>query len=88
MTGFMTDPRGLEAAMTLQRWISPLLCCVLVLGVGRQASAQIVDFTEVPDWPNPARSAAGTPAAWNFGSLAPVPLSKARLASVPPAIPP
>ena len=39
--------------MTLQRWISPLLCCVLVLVVGRQASAQVVDYTEVRDWPKP-----------------------------------
>ena len=55
--------------MTLQRLIAPLLCCVLVLVVGRQASAQVVDYTEVPDWPNPATSAAGTPAAWNFGQV-------------------
>ena len=55
--------------MTLQRLIGPLLCCVLVLVVGRQASAQVVDYTEVPDWPNPATSAAGTPAAWNFGQV-------------------
>ena len=55
--------------MTRQRLIGPLLCCVLVLVVGRQASAQVVDYTEVPDWPNPATSAAGTPAAWNFGQV-------------------
>ena len=58
--------------MTLQRWIGPLLCCVLVLVVGRQASAQLVDYTEVPDWPNPATSAAGTPAEWNFGQVSAV----------------
>ena len=58
--------------MTLQRWISPLLCGVRVLIVGRQASAQVVDYTEVPDWPNPATSAAGTPAAWNFGQVSAV----------------
>ena len=56
--------------MTLQRWIGPVLCSVLVLVVARQASAQVVDYTEVPDWPNPATSAAGTPAAWNFGQVA------------------
>ncbi len=58
--------------MTLQRLIGPLLCCVLVLLVGRHVSAQVVDYTEVPDWPNPATSAAGTPAAWNFGQVAAV----------------
>ena len=58
--------------MTLQRWISLLLCCVLVLVVGGQASAQVVDYTEVPDWPDPATSAAGTPAAWNFGQVSAV----------------
>ncbi len=58
--------------MTLQRLIGPLLCCVLVLVVGRQTSAQVVDYTEVPDWPNPATSVAGTPAAWNFGQVSAV----------------
>ena len=55
-----------------RRWISLLLCFVLVLPVGRQASAQVVDYTEAPDWPNPATTAAGTPAAWNFGQVSAV----------------
>ena len=55
-----------------RRWISLLLCFVLVLLVGRQASAQVVDYTEAPDWPNPATTAAGTPAAWNFGQVSAV----------------
>ncbi|HAW90389.1 MAG TPA: hypothetical protein DCX61_06980 [Gemmatimonadetes bacterium] len=55
-----------------RRWISMLLCFVLVLPVGRQASAQVVDYTEAPDWPNPATTAAGTPAAWNFGQVSAV----------------
>ena len=54
------------------RWISLLLCFVFVLPVGRQASAQVVDYTEAPDWPNPATTAAGTPAAWNFGQVSAV----------------
>ncbi len=58
--------------MTFQRWISPPLCCALVLILVRQASGQVVDYTEVPDWPDPATSAAGTPAAWNFGQVAAV----------------
>ena len=58
--------------MTLQRLIGPLLCCVLVLLVGRYVSAQVIDYTEVPDWPNPATSTAGTPAAWNFGQVSAV----------------
>ena len=40
--------------MTLQRLSGALLCCVLVLALGRQAIAQVVGYTEVPGWPNPA----------------------------------
>jgi len=58
--------------MTHRRWIDPLPWCVLILFVGQQAKAQVVDYSEVPDWPNPATSAAGAPAAWNFGQLAAV----------------
>ncbi len=55
--------------MTPQRLTRPLLCCAILLAVGRQGSAQVIDYTEVPDWPDPATSVAGTPAAWNFGQI-------------------
>ena len=54
--------------MTVTR-LSVLLCCALALAVGRLASAQVAEYTEAPAWPDPATSAAGTPAAWNFGQV-------------------
>lgn len=70
MTPGVTESR--LGVIKSRRWISLLLCFVLVLPVGRQASAQVVDYTEAPDWPNPATTAAGTPAAWNFGQVSAV----------------
>ena len=70
MTPGVTESR--LGVIESRRWISLLLCFVLVLLVGRQASAQVVDYTEAPDWPNPATTAAGTPAAWNFGQVSAV----------------
>ena len=70
MTPGVTESR--LGVIESRRWISLLLCFVLVLSVGRQASAQVVDYTEAPDWPNPATTAAGTPAAWNFGQVSAV----------------
>ena len=70
MTPGVTESR--LGVIESRRWISLLLCFVLVLPVGRQASAQVVDYTEAPDWPNPATTAAGTPAAWNFGQVSAV----------------
>ena len=57
--------------MTSQRRTGLALCCIvtvalLALGV----HAQTVKHTEVEGWPDPAVSAAGTPAAWNFGQVA------------------
>ena len=45
--------------------------CVLVLVVvqGQPASGQVTEYTEAPAWPDPATSAAGTPAAWNLGQV-------------------
>ena len=56
--------------MTIQR-LSVLLCSILVLLVvqGQPASAQVAEYTEAPAWPDPAMSAAGTPAAWNLGQV-------------------
>ncbi len=70
MTPGVTESR--LGVIESRRWISLLLCFVLVLPVGRRASAQVVDYTEAPDWPNPATTAAGTPAAWNFGQVSAV----------------
>ena len=55
--------------MRATRMSGLLLRCVLVLAVGHPASAQVAEYTEVPAWPDPATSAAGTPAAWNFGQV-------------------
>ena len=54
--------------MSIQR-LSVLFCGVLVFVVahGPSASGQVAEYTEVTAWPSPATSAAGTPAAWNFG---------------------
>ena len=57
--------------MTSQRRTGLALCCIvtvalLALGV----HAQTAKHTEVEGWPDPAVSAAGTPAAWNFGQVA------------------
>lgn len=44
--------------------------CLLVLAVVAAARGQSLQFTEVEGWPDPPISAAGTPAAWNFGQVA------------------
>lgn len=49
-----------------------IVCSVLTIGAGQQGSAPSLGYTEVPDWPSPAKSAAGTPAPWNFGQVAAV----------------
>ena len=56
--------------MSIQR-LSVLFCGVLVFVVahGPSASGQVAEYTEVTAWPSPATSAAGTPAAWNFGQV-------------------
>ena len=54
--------------MTVTR-LDVLLCCVLVLAAGGHANAQVTEYVEVPAWPDPATSAAGTPAPWNFGQI-------------------
>ena len=55
--------------MTVQRLSGHLLACVLVLAVGHPMHGQVIEYTEVPDWPARATSAAGTPAAGNFGQV-------------------
>lgn len=54
--------------MTAQR-LSALLLALLVFTDGPSLTAQVVEYTEVPGWPDPATSVAGTPAAWNFGQV-------------------
>ncbi len=46
-----------------------LLSSVFLLASGQPASAQVAEYAEAPGWPDPATSAAGTPAAWNFGQV-------------------
>ena len=53
--------------MTIQRLCGLVACCVLALG--QPASGQVAEYTEVPAWPDPAMSAAGTAAPWNFGQV-------------------
>ncbi len=57
--------------MTICRRSGLFLCGALVLGIvhGESARAQVAEYTEVESWPDPATSAAGTPAAWNFGQV-------------------
>ena len=45
-----------------------LLSSVFLLASGQPASAQVAEYAEA-GWPDPATSAAGTPAAWNFGQV-------------------
>ena len=57
--------------MTSQRKSGLALCCVVTVELLASAvQAQTVKHTEVAGWPDPAVSAAGTPAAWNFGQVA------------------
>ncbi len=46
-----------------------ILVSLLALAVGVPVDAQPPTYTEVESWPHPATSAAGTPAAWNFGQV-------------------
>ena len=46
-----------------------LACGLLILAIGQAAHGQSVEYTEIEGWPDPATSAAGTPAAWNFGQV-------------------
>ena len=55
--------------MTIPRLSVLPLSCLLVLAVGHTVYAQVAEYTEVPAWPDPATSAAGTPAPWNFGQV-------------------
>ena len=54
--------------MTVRR-MRVLAGCVLMLAIGGAVRGQPVEFAEVDGWPDPATSAAGTPAAWNFGQV-------------------
>ena len=54
--------------MTVRR-MRVLAGCVLMLAIGGAARGQTVEYAEVDGWPDPATSAAGTPAAWNFGQV-------------------
>ena len=58
--------------MTSQRRIGLALCCVVAVALLAPVmqQAQTVKHTEVEGWPDPAVSAAGPPAAWNFGQVA------------------
>ena len=57
--------------MTSQRRTGLALCGVVtVVLLAPVVQAQTVKHTEVEGWPDPAVSAAGTPAAWNFGQVA------------------
>ena len=60
--------------MTAQR-LSALLLALLVFTDGPSLTAQVIEYTEVPGWPDPATSVAGTPAAWNFGQVSGVAIS-------------
>ena len=55
--------------MKLRRSSALVLCCLLLLAVVQPASGQVAEYTEVEGWPDPATSAAGTPAVWNFGQV-------------------
>ena len=57
--------------MTSQRRTNLALWCVVTVALlAPVVQAQTVKHTEVEGWPDPAVSAAGTPAAWNFGQVA------------------
>jgi len=58
--------------VTSQRRTNLALCCVVAVALLAPVmqQAQTVKHTEVEGWPDPAVSAAGTPAAWNFGQVA------------------
>ena len=49
--------------------LSVLVCCVLAVGLGQRGNVPNLGYAEVPEWPVQATSAAGTPAAWNFGQV-------------------
>ena len=51
--------------MTRSVAIAGSAICVLAVSV----FAQLPSYTEVAEWPMPARSVAGTPTAWNFGQV-------------------
>ncbi len=55
--------------MTQRHSIVLILVSLLVLTAGFPLGAQPPTYTEVEGWPDPATSAAGTPAAWNFGQV-------------------
>ena len=52
--------------------VSVLVCCALTVALGQRGNAPTLGYAEVPEWPTQARSAAGTPAPWNFGQVAAV----------------
>ena len=54
------------------RRLSVLVCCVLAVAFGQRGNEPNLGYTEVPEWPTQATSAAGTPAPWNFGQVAAV----------------
>ncbi len=54
------------------RYLGWLVCSVLSVALSQRGSAPSLSYTEVPDWPIQATSAAGTSVAWNFGQVAAV----------------
>ena len=54
--------------MTVRR-TSVLACSLLTLAIGQAAHGQTAEYTEAEGWPDAPVSAAGTPAAWNFGQV-------------------
>ena len=55
--------------MTHRRFIVLVFATLVLIPFGPFASAQIPLYTEMDGWPDPATSAAGTPALWNFGQV-------------------
>ena len=69
--GFLGMPSQRRVGGHLGR-MSVLACSVLVLALGQRNGVPTMGYTEGPDWPIAATTAAGTPAAWNFGQVAAV----------------
>ncbi|MEO2198693.1 MAG: hypothetical protein ABGY72_21775, partial [bacterium] len=55
--------------MTHRRCTVLAIATLVLIAVGSFASAQGLQYTEIDGWPDPATSAAGTPAPWNFGQV-------------------
>ncbi|HCE03212.1 MAG TPA: hypothetical protein DEQ98_08215 [Acidobacteria bacterium] len=59
----------LGVSMTHRRFTVLVFATLVLIPFGPFASAQIPLYTEMDGWPDPATSAAGTPALWNFGQV-------------------